>query len=95
MVEIRQSPQSRIDIVDIWTYIAEDNIEAADLLIDQINSRILKLSNMPLQGEAVPSIREGVRRISVGNCVVYYEPIDRGIQVIRILHGARDHENLL
>ena len=50
---------------------------------------------MPESAEAVPYIAPDVRRSSVGNYVIYYRPIHHGIQVLRILHGARQPEDLV
>jgi len=35
------------------------------------------------------------RRFTVGWYVIYYEPIADGVQVLRILHGARNHKGLI
>ena len=66
-----------------------------DKLIDQIEERLLSLSHMPESAEAVPFIGEDIRRSSVGNYVIYYRPTADGIQVLRILHGARQPEDLI
>jgi toxin ParE1/3/4 len=60
-----------------------------------IESRLASLSRMPLSAEGVPYIDPVVRRSSVGNYVIYYRPIEDGIQVLRILHGARQPEDLV
>ena len=50
---------------------------------------------MPLSAEAVPEFGQDMHRSFVGKYVIYYRPIDDGIQVIRILHGARQPKDLL
>ena len=32
----------------------------------------------------------GLRSLPLGNYIIFYRPIDDGIEVVRILHGARD-----
>ena len=95
MPRIERTSRAKTDAVEIWAYIAEDNVSAADDLIDQIESRLAGLARMPESAEAVSYIAPDVRRSSVGNYVIYYRPIDDGIQVLRILHGARQPEDLV
>ncbi len=95
MARVIQSAQARLDIIEIWAYIAADRITAADKLLDQFTARFKLLATTPMQGEAVSYIRPGVRRTAVGNYVIYFQPVDDGIEVIRVLHGARQHEGLL
>lgn len=43
-----------------------------------------------------PSLR-GMRRSRVenfGDYLIFYRPVDRGIEVVRVIHGARDIEAL-
>ena len=95
MPRIERTPRARTDAVEIWAYIAQDNVDAADDLIDQIESRLASLSRMPESAESVPYIGPDVRRSSVGNYVIYYRPVNNGIQVLRVLHGARQPEDLV
>ncbi len=41
-------------------------------------------------GEARPDLGEKVRCFTVQSHVVLYEPIDSGILVLYVVHGARD-----
>jgi toxin ParE1/3/4 len=56
---------------------------------------------MPGIGERFPSVQPelaGIRRIGITGFrkyQVYYRPIDDGIEVLRVLHGARDAERIL
>ncbi len=95
MPSIKRTSKARTDAVEIWAYIARDNDAAADDLIDDIERRLESLARMPLSAEAVPFIGDQVRRSSIGNYVIYYRPISDGIQVLRILHGARQPEDLV
>jgi toxin ParE1/3/4 len=45
-------------------------------------------------GESVSQYRPGLRRFTVGNYVLYYEPIQGGVRLVRVLHGARDIDDL-
>jgi toxin ParE1/3/4 len=95
MSRIERTTRARNDAAEIWFYIAQDNDAAADTLLDHIDERIKSLARMPLSAEAADFVRPGVRRSSLGNYVIYYWPIDEGIEVLRILHGARDPKGLV
>ena len=95
MPRIELSKPAEIDVAHIWAYIARDNPQAADGLIDKIDRRLQSLARMPESAESVPWVSSNARRSSVGKYVIYYRPIEDGIQVLRILHGARRPEDLL
>ena len=86
MPRIERSESSKLDAVEIWLYIALDNPSAADNFDQRIESRLQSLANMPLSGEMVPSLGSNIRRVTFGNYVIYYSPIED----LRILHGARE-----
>lgn len=95
MPRIERTSRAMTDAVEIWAYIARDSDTAADQLLHQIDDRILDLSRMPESARATPELGEGVRRSSVGRYAIYYRPIADGIQVLRILHGARQPADLV
>ena len=41
------TPSAKRDVDDIWDYIANDNIEAADRVLDALESAMVKLANNP------------------------------------------------
>jgi toxin ParE1/3/4 len=90
MARILRRPAARDDLVAIWAYIAADSIHYADDTIDRIEQRLQTLADGPLMGRARPELRDRLRSFVIGNYVAFYEPLDDGIDVIRVLHGARD-----
>ena len=84
------------DLDGIWDYIARDNPAAADRMLDQLNERFVMLSKNPEMGELQPKLADGTyRRFTCRNYVIYYRPLKDGIVLVRVLHGARDHEAIL
>jgi len=53
------------------------------------------LSQHPESGRDRSDLRPGLRGLPVGNDIIFYRPNDYGIDVIRILHGARDIKALM
>ena len=89
------SAAARSDLDDIWLYIAQHNIEAADRLISAIVSRFPKLAAIPELGRQRPELGSQLRSFPVGRHVIFYHPMKNGIEIVRVLHGARDLPPLL
>jgi len=95
MPKIVRTSRAELDLTDIWTYIARDNLDAADRVIRRIDERLRLLVADPTMGELVEHRRPGLRATAVGNYVVYYSPTQDGIEVYRVLHAARQREDHL
>ena len=93
MPKIIRTPLAKLDAAHAWCYIAERNLSAADSMIDRFDARLRQLAEFPETGESVP--KHGLRRAVVDPYVIYYRPIKNGIEIIRILHTAQRHEDLL
>jgi toxin ParE1/3/4 len=52
------------------------------------------LAKQPGMGEARPELAEGLRCFSVGNYLIFFKPLSDGIEVVRVLSGARDIDAL-
>lgn len=90
-----RTPQANEDLLQIWAYIAQDNAEAADRMLLKIDRECRFLAANPRTGEVLEQFRPGLRRFVVGNYLLFYQLIEGGIEVFRVLHGARDIEKLL
>jgi toxin ParE1/3/4 len=77
-------------LIDIWTYIAQDNPDAADGLLDRFEEVMGRLAERPLMGRKRPEVGEALRSFPVGNYVIFYLPNDEGIEIIRVLSRYRD-----
>jgi toxin ParE1/3/4 len=82
------------DLVDIWLYIAEDNPRAADALLDNIDRKCDLLAQNPQLGQARPDIAPELRYFPVGNYLILYRITPEGIEIVRVVHGARKLANL-
>jgi toxin ParE1/3/4 len=90
MARCRIAPIAESDLEQIWNYIARDNVDAADRMLDRIGDVFEMLSRQPLIGESRSEIRVGLRSFPVGNYVVYYALASDRVDIARVLHGARD-----
>lgn len=92
MTMIIRRPQAEIDLVELWRYIAADDTDAADRLVDRINARMLELAVCPFSGRSRDDLYPRLRSVPVGNWVVFYMVDEVQVDIVRILHGARDIE---
>ncbi len=83
-------PEAEGDINAIWEYLAEQNPDAADRMIDKIIATIEALVPVPYQGHRRPDLTlRPLRFINVGNYLIVYAPDKKPLWVIAILHGRR------
>jgi toxin ParE1/3/4 len=94
MSRIRRTRRSTVDTTSIWAYIAERNFPAADARVMRIDATLQLLADNPFMGEAVPDLRAGVRRFTLGNYLLYFEPMGDGIRLLRVVHAARQIDDL-
>jgi len=89
MGRLKFTPLARSDLRDIRDYIAQDNPEAAVRYIHILKQKCELLAENPGMGTKREEYL-GLYKFPVGNYLIFYRPRDIGIEVIRILHGARD-----
>ena len=90
----RRTPTSRRDYRAIWDYVAADNPDAADALLRALDAALAMLSDHPHAGRRRPELRPRLRSFPVGNYVIFYRPLRGGMELVRVLHGARDVRKL-
>jgi toxin ParE1/3/4 len=89
------TPAAALDLDDIWFDIALDNPAAADRMIDAIKQRSEQLSAFPQSGPLRPDIADDARSLTIGNYLMLYRLAADSVEVIRIVHGARDVATLI
>ncbi len=95
MSEPRISELAEADLEEAWDYLAERNEAAADRLIDTILDRARLHAKLPLMGRPRDELSPGLRSFVVRPYVVFYRPADDTIEVVRVLHGARDIDSIM
>jgi toxin ParE1/3/4 len=90
MPQVTRRPLAETDILEIWDYIADDSLAAADRWVDHLDEQFRVLATQPMMGRARDELAPGVRSFPFGRYVVFYVPLADGIDVVRVLHGARD-----
>ncbi|UDF04354.1 type II toxin-antitoxin system RelE/ParE family toxin [Asticcacaulis sp. AND118] len=80
------------DLLDIWDYVASDNLPAADKVIRDIVGRFEPLATFPKLGRAVPEISTEHYVLLQGSYVIVYRVDEEAgrVLLLRVIHGARD-----
>jgi toxin ParE1/3/4 len=94
MGRIQRTSDALDDLSQIWVFIAEQNLNAADRMIDRLERLLGLLGRFPNMGESVEHLRPGVRRFTEGNYQLFCEPTPDGILLLRVYHAARRIEDL-
>jgi plasmid stabilization system protein ParE len=94
MSRYRLTPKARADLLAIWSYIAANNVEAADRVEAAIHHACAFLAEYPLCGHTRRDLTTLPVRIwtvpRYPNYVVVYDPVTKPVRIIRLLHGARE-----
>ncbi len=90
MPRVLRRPLAAADIAEIWDYIAEDSLGQADAWVDRLDETLQLLATQPRMGRPRDELSLGLRSMPIGRYVIFYEPLNDGIDVVRVLHSARD-----
>jgi toxin ParE1/3/4 len=90
MPVITKRPRAATDLAEIWDYIANDSETHADSFIETIDQKLHTIAEQPHIGRPRDELETGVRSFPIGQYIIFYRPIPNGIDIIRVLHGARD-----
>ncbi len=90
MPVIKVAAAAEEDLKEIWAYVAENNPEAANRLIKEITRRFAILRDHPHMGREQGKLLVNLRSFAVKNYIIFYQPFEGGIEILRVLHGSRD-----
>jgi toxin ParE1/3/4 len=91
----RLSFRAEEDLKDIVEYVSQNDPIAAERLLRSLFDAFLRLTAYPYLGQACGELHPDALRFPVRNYVVFYRVTPSGIEVARVLHGARNLELLL
>lgn len=94
------TPRAEQDVEDIWDYIvdrgAADNIDAADRVIGEIERAFKRLAQAPSTGHYREELADKRHRFHlVYSYLIVYRWQAKPMQVLRVLHAARDVRAIL
>jgi toxin ParE1/3/4 len=94
--------RARRDILSIAEYLEEQGgLEIAQRFLDATQSTFKALAKMPKLGALCSFRRPALRRLrrwpvkGFENWLIFYLPRRNGVEIVHLIHGARDIEGLL
>ena len=96
MTDFVLSPEARQDLFNIWEYIAQDNIDAADRVAGEIRNAMATLAQNPGVGHYRKDLAdEPLRFWRVYTYLIIYRSESKPIEIVRVLSAYRDIRKLL
>lgn len=89
-LKIVRTPAARIDLIDIWTYIADDSERAADKMLDRVDELLRMLADHPSASRARPELGPSLRSMVAGQCILFCRVQDDELLLVRALSGYLD-----
>lgn len=86
---------AELDLEEIEAYISSDNPTAADRFLELLSERFDLIAEMPGIGRCRDEYASGVRSIAEGDYVIAYRVKNDIVEILRVLHGARDPEKVI
>jgi toxin ParE1/3/4 len=86
----RLTERARNDLDEIWAYIAGHSPAAADALIDRLYEKCRQLVDFPELGRTRAELSPDLRSLVVRPYLIFYKARSDGVEIWRVLHGARD-----
>jgi toxin ParE1/3/4 len=93
MALVVRTPLAEKDLISIWQYIGVEkhDPDAADHVLDELEKLIHTLSESPDMGTQAEQFGSPhLKMFPKWSYVLFYQTIDEGIRLIRVLHGAQD-----
>lgn len=90
--KVQRNPRAEQDVIDIWFYIAVENRSRvnADRLLKRFDIVFEKLAKNPGMGILKSQYGAGLYQFRYGHYLIFYRIITGGIEIVRVLHGARN-----
>lgn len=83
-------PGAQRDLDDIWEFIREDNLDAAERVVAEIIARVEGILPFPNQGHKRPDLTSRPLRFAiVRDYLIAYAPQEKPLWVVAVIHGKR------
>ena len=92
MIGYALHPDAFADLDEIWEYIAQDNIDAADRVLAFIHTALRTLAASPHIGHRRPDLTARPLRFHVARdqYLIAYAPDEKPLWIVAVLHGRRN-----
>jgi plasmid stabilization system protein ParE len=88
--------KAKQDLSEVWDYIADDDMQAADRVLDALEAAMVKLAKNPGLGHWSEDLTDKRHRFFlVYSYLIVYRHETKPLQIIRVLHAARNVQSIL
>ena len=94
MAIVNFSEFAQADLKEIWLYIGEKNLASADKFVDELNHKFQILALNPKIGKLRGDLLVGLHSFPHKKHIIFYFPIEDGVEIYRVIHSSRDTETL-
>ncbi len=90
MAQVHRRALAFSDLAEIWSFIADDSVADANRFLATLDAKLARLATQPLMGRQRDELMPALRSFPFRRYVVFFLPLRDGIDIVRVLHTARD-----
>ncbi len=91
MAQILFTPLATEDLQEIWIYLAENaDSQTANKFLLTVKKKCETVVAFPEMGRVRHEYLINLRSFPFDKYIIFYLPLDEGIEVLRIIHSSRD-----
>lgn len=97
---VSRHPKARRDLIEIADYISNNSVDAAMRFLNAAEETFQFIAENPLVGQLFLPSSELIPPLRIWpvhnfrNHLIFFRPTNDGVEIIRVLHGARDLESV-
>lgn len=90
MKRVTVAPEADQDLVDISSYIGEDNAIRAVTFVREIFDKFRVIAEPPQSFAVRDDVTSGLRAANLGSYIIFFVDYDTHVRIVRVMHGARN-----
>jgi toxin ParE1/3/4 len=94
MANINVSPFAEEDLEEVIAYYSGHNVTSAIKLVLELKKHFLLLAENPKMGRLHQKYVLEMRSFHYKRYIIFYFPTENGIEIYRVIHDARDIDDL-
>lgn len=90
------TPSAKRDVNEIWDFLADENVGAADRTVEALEAAMIRLAKSPGLGHWREELADKRHRFWLAHSyLIVYRYEVKPLQIVRVLHAARDVQQIL
>ena len=88
-------PQARLDLIEIWNHLADENVDVANYVAKKLDDAIRGLVAVPGKGHFRQDVSDKQYKFwTVFSYVIAYRYDDETVTIVHVVHGRRDFRRI-